>query len=248
MSKTQIRANLKFLLLQYRRDSGVKKEEKESFARFAEIKTGQIKVHNFFREKNFAMKEIKSYDAVFIGGSSDVSVFDDYDFLPPSQEIIRFLIENRVPTFASCFGFQLALRAFGAEIVQSKEDFEMGTYPIFRTEAGKEDPLLENLSDSFYGVSVHKQKVTELPRDFIGLGRTKDCWHIVKHRAAPFWAFQFHPEIDDRVLRQRLTLYQDQYTAGPEHLAKILENIKDTTVANKLCRIFIDKIVILGRR
>ena len=244
MGIQKVRKNLRFLLLQYRTNADVKLEEAESFCRFAKIATKQLKVLNLFDRPTFPLNELLLYDGVFLGGTSETSVFKDSQLLKTSKNAVKFLIEKKHPTFASCFGFQIAIAAFDGEIIHQEEDFEMGTYKIFQQKEAKTDVLLSQIPNPFYGVSVHKQKVEKLPKQFLGLARTKDCWHVVKATDAPFWGFQFHPEVDHNVLSERLTRYCHLYTRDAAHLAEILSQVHPTDYANSLCELFVDKVVL----
>ena len=137
------RLDLKVLLIQIRLDQAVKEEELSSFARFAKIEKSQISILDVFNEEMPTAKELKSYDAVFIGGASEASVIEPetYLFVPKLIKCIQDLIEVKVPTFASCFGFQAAVLALGGEIIEDPADFEMGTYAMELSEATKTDSV-----------------------------------------------------------------------------------------------------------
>lgn len=238
------RQDMKFVLLQYRKNVDVKKEELESFRKFSKLKKGQIQVINLFDRPVFPLEKLKNYDGVFFGGTSETSVFKKDQKLETSINAIHFLIKHKIPTFASCFGFQLAVVAFGGEVLHQQENFEMGTYPIYHVTPSTKDPLISCIDDPFYGVSVHKQKVVNLPKPFIGLARTKECWHVIKVKDAPFWGFQFHPEVDHKILSERLTKYAHLYTRDKDHLNEILSVIHPTDDANSLCKLFVDKLIL----
>lgn len=127
---------LKVLLLQIREDANVKEEEHKSFALHSGLEISQIAVHNTFDEPLFGPEILEGYDALFVGGASEASVLqpEKYSFIQPSIDLLKYTAENSIPTFASCFGFQVAVLAFGGEIIRDEEVFEMGTCPISLTE------------------------------------------------------------------------------------------------------------------
>jgi len=233
---------LKFLLIQIRKEASVRQEELDSFVKFARIKHSELTVLNVFDTPQFNKNFIEKYDATFIGGASEASVLEERanPFLPSLYELINYSVEISHPVFASCFGFQAAIKAFGGEILQQFHGFEMGTYPISLTSAAKKDLLYKDVPDNFYAVSVHKEYAKELPKNCELLGRTKDCLHTFKVKNKPFWAFQFHPELDTPNLIQRLKVYQERYTDNLDHFHEVINNLSDTPESNALVYKFVN--------
>lgn len=236
---------LKALLIQIRIDDSVKKEELNSFAKYAQLPLECFSVCDVFAENLPTCEELLNYDCIFIGGASEASVLapDKYHFVPHLIATIKILIEHKIPTFASCFGFQAAVLALNGKIIKDEADFEMGTYPMKLSDSAATDPLYKNIPDLFYAVSVHQEKATSLPQNCILLASTKDCIHSFKVTSAPFWAFQFHPELDKECLIQRLNTYKEKYTEDLEHFNQIILALHDTPHANNLVRNFIDSIL-----
>lgn len=237
---------LKILLLQIRQDEAVRKEEHESFAKYSGLKIDQIDILNVFDTPNFDFKQADAYDAVFVGGASEASVLEPeiYSFVPHSIDFLNYLIDKKKPVFASCFGFQLAVLALGGEIIHDSQNYEMGTYQITLTEAARTDSLTCDTPDGFWAISVHKEKALVIPESCELLGYTQDSVHLFKVKNAPFWAFQFHPEVDKPSLILRLKAYQEKYTDGDDHLNQVIESVVDTPVSNRLPFEFVSKILL----
>ncbi len=240
------REGLKILLIQIREDPSVREEEHQSFADYAGVEKSQIRVLNVFDTPNFSNDVIEGFCAVFIGGASEASVLepDKYSFISSCISLINKIIDKKIPTFASCFGFQLAVLALGGEITRDTENFEMGTLPILLTEHAKTDSVFRNINSGFKAVSVHQEKATELPSGCQLLAYTESCLHSFKVLDAPFWAFQFHPELDRDRLIERLNVYKEKYTQDPTHLNKILESIEETPESNQLVQNFVVNVLI----
>jgi GMP synthase (glutamine-hydrolysing) len=236
------RSELKFKLLQIRDDAGVRKEEAETFCKYAGVEIDQLEVHNVFDNPNFNESILEGFDALFIGGASEASVLEPekYTFLEDSFELVRQCIQKEFPVFASCFGFQLAIIALGGTITRNAEDFEMGTLPISLTEKAKEDPIYQDVEDPFYAVSVHQESAHELPKNCISLAFTQVCQHSFRVDSKPFWAFQFHPELDRPTLVDRLGVFQQKYTQDAEHYQSIIQGLHETPDANKLVSNFVE--------
>ena len=241
-NKTQ----LKILLLQIRNDPKVCKEELESFARYSGLEAEQIDIFNVFEKDDYDYKILDNYDALYVGGSSDVSVLEPekYPFVIPCQALLRHCAEINKPVFASCFGFQLAVMAFGGEILRDQKDYEMGTIPIQISELGRSDPIFESTPNNFLAVSVHQEKALELPDCLELLAFTDKCCHAFKHKQAPFWGFQFHPEVNLEILVQRLGVYRHKYTDGDGHYESLLDGFKAVPDSNQLLAQFVERVLL----
>ena len=242
------KSQLKLLLLQIRESPIVQKEELESFTRYCRLQPGQIDVHNVFDHPFFQPDIASGYDALLIGGASDANVLfpDKYPFVESAQALILQCIIDRLPVFASCFGYQLAVLALGGEIIHDDQQYEMGTIPIALTSEARMDPLMASTPDGFMAVSVHKQKAIQPPPGTTPLACTPICNHAFKVIDAPFWAFQFHPEVDRQIFIERLSFYKAHYTDGDDHLESVLATAQETPDSNALCHHFIQ--FLLGDR
>ena len=243
---SRARADLRILLLQIRDQKRVRQEEHLSFAQQARLDPEQIEVLNVFDSPRFPATAAEGYDALFVGGASEASVLEPeaYGFVPYCCELLRHARDSAQPVFASCFGFQLAVIAFGGEIVRDARDFEMGTIPIRLSGAAKQDPIFRDVTDGFLAVSVHRERASEAPRGCITLAYTDACCHVFRVSGKPFWAFQFHPEVDRATLIERLTVFKDQYTEGDDHLKRVLDGARDTPESNRLVTRFVDRVLL----
>ena len=237
---------LRLLLLSIRNETTTREEEHRSFARYSGLVPEQIDVLNVFATPDFAPEVVLEYDALFIGGASEASVLepDTYPFVDASQKLILFCIARSIPVFASCFGFQLAVLALNGEIVRDKASFEMGTLPIYLTPESKSDPLFHDTPDGFLAVSVHQEKALAVPQGCDLIARTDECVHVFKVRNKPFWAFQFHPEVDKDTLVSRLTIFKQRYTEDEQHLTEVLDAARETPESNILVRKFVQRVLI----
>jgi GMP synthase (glutamine-hydrolysing) len=240
------RKDLKILLLQIRDNRNVRIEEHQSFANFSKIELHQIEILNVFDTPSFKPNQIDNYDALYVGGASEANVLepDKYPFVKNCIELLRYAAEISKPTFASCFGFQLAVLAFGGIILSKDKDYEIGTVKISLTDKAKSDLVYQGIKDRFPAVSVHRQYASEIPEPLETLAYTGQCIHSFKYRNKPLWAFQFHPEVDRDTLVKRLTIFSRHYTANAEHLKKVLESAVETPESNILLGNFVDRVLL----
>jgi len=237
---------LKILLLQIRHNPDVCREEHESFCDHSGLQSSQIDIFNVFYDGPVSPSILTGYDALFVGGSSAANVLQPqiYPFLGDCKALLRHCMKVDFPVFASCFGFQLAVLALGGVVENDNSDFEMGSLPIGLTPAAEKDILLHDIKQPFYAITVHRQYSRSAPNGCIELARTKRCCHAFRIAGKPFWAFQFHPEVDKRRMVERLTAYRKTYTRDSAHLDQVLSSAKDTPQANRLLAKFIRRVLL----
>jgi len=238
--------NLKILLLQIRDNRNVRVEEHQSFANFSKIEPHQIEILNVFDTPSFKPNLIDNYDALYVGGASEANVLEPekYPFVKNCIELLRYAAEISKPTFASCFGFQLAVLAFGGIILNKDKDYEMGTVKISLTDKAKSDLVYQGIQDRFPAVSVHRQYASTIPEPLETLAYTGQCVHSFKYKNKPLWAFQFHPEVDRETLVNRLTIFSRHYTDNTEHLKEVLDSAVETPESNILLGNFVERVLL----
>ncbi len=234
--------NPRLLLLQIRDEPKVRDEEYASFLKYAGLEPAEVDVLNVFDTPDFATDVITGYDALLVGGASEASVLEpeNYPFVAPCIRLLTHCIDQDIPVFASCFGFQLAVLALGGTIVRDESQYEMGTPVIELTPAAAHDPLFKTIGRSFPAVSVHMERTTDTPAGCELLAFTIACPHAFRVINKPFWAFQFHPEVDLDTLIERLTVYKEKYTEDDGQLDEVLSSAVATPESNGLLRSFVD--------
>lgn len=242
-------SNLKILLLQLRDDKETMMEELYEFVQFSGLRKEQFTVLNTFTTTEFDVSAIEGHDALFIGGSSDVSVLkcEEFLFLADCKRLLRHCYDYNIPVFSSCFGFQLMIEEFGGKIIIDKKNLEMGIYDIILTEAGEKDPLFHDIPNPFPAVSGHQERALNLPTNAMLLAYTPLCpFHAIKLENKPMYGFQFHPEIEPNDIIARLLRYQTIYLEDAEEYERIKKTLigKDTSYANSLVEKFVNRIVL----
>jgi GMP synthase (glutamine-hydrolysing) len=241
------RSQLNILLLQIREDDITRLEEFDQFARHSHLEPQQFTILNVFDTPDFEPTCMEGYDALFVGGSSDASVIqpDLYPFVAPSKLLMTHCLEQSIPVFASCFGFQVAVEALGGSVIVDKTNMEIGTYPMSLTEAASDDVLFHDVANGFWAVCGHKERALSMPQGAILLASSELCpYHAFKIVGRPFYGFQFHPELDAKDLAARITRYHSRYLDDGEMLPDILKNLQETTIANQLIKKFVDRILL----
>jgi GMP synthase (glutamine-hydrolysing) len=159
-------------------------------------------------------EKLRTYDGVFFGGSGAYSVLDDVQWIKEGMQLCLDVAEERVPAYASCFGFQGLALVMGGEVVRDDDRQELGAYELALTAEGAADPVLGVLPARFWAQEGHHDHVMRLPKG-VTLLATGSGTHnqAFKVDGAPFWASQFHPELTIATTVERFLHYAALYSA-----------------------------------
>lgn len=249
MSKA--RSEIKVLLLQARGDEETLEQERGEFVRFAKLDDGQLDTINAFVTHSFDPTIIDGYDALFVGGSSDADVLDreKFPFIQSAEALLAYCADKNVPVLASCYGFQLAVEALGGKVERKKEFSELkGSGDIKLTKEALADELFYDMPETFKAVAFHKDSATILPENLTLLAYSDSCpYHAFKIVGKPFYATQFHSEIDRHDFIERLQRYKSRYIESAEAMDDLIKGTVDMDEVNTLPWKFIDRIVLKNR-
>jgi GMP synthase (glutamine-hydrolysing) len=202
------------ILLLQARNAGdpAKEEERASFAQKAKFDQARIVPHDITTEP-LSLKKVRKFDALMVGGSGDYYVSKaNLPHFKETLEILQDVVVVGHPTFASCFGFQLMVRALGGEISFDPPSMEVGTFRLSLTEAGQQDELLGTLPMKFCAQLGRKDRATSLPNGSVNLASSERCpYQALRIPGKPIWATQFHPELSGSENRARFLRYQAGY-------------------------------------
>jgi GMP synthase (glutamine-hydrolysing) len=236
--------SLRILLLQARRaDDAALLEERITFARAAGVAEEQIIPFDLLTSAP-SLAFVRQHDALMVGGSGEYYVSKGN--LPNFQAVLDMLAEVVTvghPTFASCFGFQLMVKALGGEIEYDAEHMEVGTYPLTLTEAGRADELFGTLPETFRAQLGRKDKATVLPQGVLHLASSRSApYQALRVPDQPIWATQFHPELTKQINLGRFRRYMDGYTKvlTPQSVQETLDRFDHSPEANQLIKRFLN--------
>ncbi len=103
------------------------------------------------------------------------------------------IFELGVPVLGICYGMQLACRAMGGT-VQSHSAGEYGRAECHVLDS--HEPLFQDVPESTTVWMSHGDQVKDVGSAFVPLATTSTCpIAAVKHRTAPIYGIQFHPEV-----------------------------------------------------
>ncbi|HMV67606.1 MAG TPA: type 1 glutamine amidotransferase [Myxococcota bacterium] len=188
--------------------------ERACFAAAARIDVDRLDVHAMI-DGPLDPASIVGRDAVFFGGSGAFSVLDDVAWIRDGLVALQRVIDARAPAWASCFGFQGLALALGGEVIHDDARTELGATRLELTDEGRADPLVGTLPARFWAQEGHHDHVVRLPPGVTRLARGEAaCEQAFKVDGAPFWASQFHPELDPDTTVHRFLHYLELYFTG----------------------------------
>ena len=159
--------------------------------------------------------------SLVFGGSGAYSVLDPHPWVRNMLDFLVMAVDAKVPAWASCFGFQGLALALGGEVNNDDTRTELGAFPIDLTDVGAADPLFGHLPRTFHAQLGHHDHVDRLPSGVTLLCSGRGTYNqAFKVDGAPFWATQFHPELNKATTMERWNHYRAHY-ADPVAAAEI---------------------------
>jgi GMP synthase (glutamine-hydrolysing) len=190
------------------------------------------------------LPDAADFAAVIITGSP-ASVTEQAPWMVRAQSYIERVVETETPLLGICFGHQLMAQALGGSVKSNPRGREIGTVEVQKLSA---DPILDGLPDRFFANSTHVDTVVELPPGATAIASTS----LESHAAVAFGEFargvQFHPEIDDSVMRGYIEVRRALLLDEGLDAEGILARAADTPLARQLLRNFIERFVLSSAR
>lgn len=178
----------------------------------------------------------------FFGGSGAYSVLDSHDWVRGMLDFLVRVVDQRVPAWASCFGFQGLALALGGEVNRDDVRQELGAFPIDLTLEAASDAVFSVMPGTFPAQLGHHDHVDRLPSGVTLLATGRAIRNqAFKVDEAPFWASQFHPELRKATTLERWNFYRAHYGDGERAAAidRVMMEAPDTPEAEELLRRFV---------
>jgi GMP synthase (glutamine-hydrolysing) len=135
----------------------------------------------------------ESYDAVLVfGGAMHVDQENRHPWLRNEDELLRGLLDRRIPVLGVCLGAQLVAKALGTRVGPLARP-QIGWFDVDQTPEAADDPLFADLPRRFSSFQWHSYGF-DLPANAIPLARDPVC--LQAYRAGESaWGIQFHAEV-----------------------------------------------------
>jgi GMP synthase (glutamine-hydrolysing) len=142
---------------------------------------------------------LERFDGVVLSGSTDSVYADDHgEWFDVELDIVEQCIEEDIPLLGDCYGHQLVNYALGGRV---ESDERRATFVEMTEYDDSPAGVLEGV-DPVVPV-LHGDLVVELGDGMESVARTAyDPNFCSRHRDAPVWTVQFHPELVDHIAEE----------------------------------------------
>lgn len=163
----------------------------------------RVRFVNFERHPEAKPRLDRYRGLIVLGGPMNVDQQDRYPHLRTELELIEQALRAGKPVLGICLGAQLLAHALGAR-VERHEQPEIGWYRLELTAAGQRDPVLAPLAPHSPVFQWHGQRF-DIPPGAEHLARTASCEPQAFRYGATAYGFQFHLEMDLRLIERWLS-------------------------------------------
>lgn len=238
-----------FLLLQSRPEDVASDNEYDGMLQAAGLAPGELVR---FRVETTSLPEInlEDHSGIIIGGGpynasdpenekSDNQKRVEADFARLLDEVV----EKDFPLFGACYGIGTLGTHQGGVINRKFGELPPGPVAITLTEAGRQDPLLAGVPETFQAIVGHKEACEILPAGAIHLASSPTCPVQMFRIKNNLYATQFHPELDLNGVRVRIEIYKNHGYFPPENGDKIIAAAEaaDLSYAPIVLRNFVER-------
>ncbi len=236
------RTQLRLVLFQIREAPVPMLQEQSCFIERCLVGRDQFTFINIVETPNVSWNDVKDAHAIFVGGAGAFSVKEDHRFTAPLHDLVHEIIERDRPLFGACWGHQFLVKATGGTVVEDPEQEEIGTFSVSLTPEGIDDPLFGAFPSPFWAQLGHKDSVTNLGPGWRELGYSERSRNqAIRLGGKPVYGTQFHSELNEERLRERLLVYLDDYIGGDhDEFEKIIRALRPSIDADRMMARFLE--------
>ena len=174
----------------------------------------RIRYVNFAREPD-ARPRLDRYQALIVlGGPMQVGDSRRHPHLSTECRLIEQALHDEIPVLGICLGGQLLAHVLSGRVGPC-ERAEIGWYPIHPTENTASDPVLTGLNQPRPVFQWHHWGF-DCPTDAVSVAESRESGCQAFRVGPSAWGFQFHLELDQRLIHRWLTLpfYREDLAAS----------------------------------
>lgn len=226
-----------FLLLQSRPEDPASDNEYEGFLNAAGLRPDQLERIRV-EAAPLPVIDLDRYSGIIVGGGP-YNASDPEDIKSDTQkrveadfaQLLKGIVEKDFPFFGACYGVG-TLGALLSGKISRKYAETVGPVTISLTSEGREDSLLAGLPDTFQAIVGHKEACEILPVDAVHLASSPTCPIQMFRVKNNLYVTQFHPELDMKGLRIRVSIYKHSGYFPPEGAEEVLEGAKSADLSH----------------
>jgi len=234
-----------FLFLAARAETVAADGEYQAICRFMGLPPEQLVRIRLDAEPLPAL-DFNDYSGIIIGGSP-FNVSDDAAAKTQVQRRVEAELESVLtqaiaadyPVLGLCYGMGLLGQVLGVPVNREYGE-EASVVQVQLTETGLADPLLAGIPAQFSALTGHKEAVAQVPTNATVLATSSTAPVQMLRAGANVYAVQFHPELDEAGLTERLAIYLENGYCKPEEYDQVIARIHgaNLTYAHQTLRNF----------
>ena len=229
-----------FLLLATRDHDEAAAAEYQSVLRHAGLAPEQLE-HRRVESEPLGEIELAAYSGILLGGSA----FNISDEIKSENQrrveaelgrLLDEVVDTDFPFLGMCYGVGTVTAHLGGKVDRTYTE-AVGAIPITLTDAGRVDPLLQGVSDTFHAFVGHKEACNGTPPGVELLATGEDCPVQMYRVGACAYVTQFHPELDAGDLAARMRIYQHAGYFAPSELDDLIAMAQSSAVNGEQHRV-----------
>ncbi|MFC4556238.1 glutamine amidotransferase [Georgenia faecalis] len=226
-----------YVLLASRSEDAAADEEYASILRLAGLGEDDL-VRVRMESGAFTPLALEDFSGVILGGSPFTAS------LPPAHKsdmqlrveaeltgLLADVLAGDVPFLGLCYGVGCLGRHAGG-VVDGTYAEETGATTIELTDAGRADPLLAGLPETFTAYVGHKEACTVLPAGAVALATSAPCPVQMFRLGERQYVTQFHPEMDEAAIVTRIRTYQHSGYFPADQVEAVLARVAGVDVSH----------------
>jgi GMP synthase (glutamine-hydrolysing) len=180
-----------------------------------------------------------AYGAVLVfGGAMHADQDEHHPWLREEDLFLQRLLDLHKPVLGICLGAQLLAKAAHAP-VYPVEEAEIGWFPVALTDAGRDDPVLGRLPQTFEAFQWHYY-AHGVPAGAVELAQNRVCTQAFR-LGDNAWGVQFHPEVTLGQVQSWVDEEEDLPVDAATLLAETRTRIEGwNRLGRELCSGFVD--------
>jgi GMP synthase (glutamine-hydrolysing) len=226
-----------FVLLATRAENGPADEEYALFLRYAGLTEGDL-IRVRLESEPMPRLDLDELSGIMVGGGpfnasdpaekkSAVQHRVEGEFAALLDEVVK----RDFPFLGACYGVG-TLGVHQRATIDRTYSEPISVVPVSLTDAGRSDPLLDGLPESFEAFVGHKEAISSLPPSATLLASSPTCPVQMFRVRENVYATQFHPELDVEGIVTRIHAYADYGYFAPDELDLTLAAVRRAPVAH----------------
>ncbi len=225
----------RFLLLSSRAEDLAADGEYAAFRRFGGLSESELERVRM-EQAPFLPVALEEYSGVIVGGSPyDASTPQDRKSATQRRveeemsTLLDTVVDRDLPFLGACYGVG-TLGVHQGAVIDRTYGEPIGAVTITLTDAGRGDPLLADLPESFEAFVGHKEACRVLPADATLLASSPTCPVQMFRVRQNLYATQFHPELDLEGITTRIGVYRGYGYYRPGEDEEVLDRVRRAQV------------------